>query len=81
LPHAEVEELAQVATRVRIQVKDKPEQAITSKPNAYPIEDLRAGCTIGSRRFLPKTNVGKYWESELPELLDSLWHEEIPARA
>lgn len=76
LPIAEVQALAEMATCVRIQTKGNPEEAVVSKPSTYPIEDLRSGRAIGSGRTLTPEDVGLFWESEVPELLECLWHEQ-----
>mmetsp|Transcript_65450 Transcript_65450/g.124840 ORF Transcript_65450/g.124840 Transcript_65450/m.124840 type:complete len:755 (-) Transcript_65450:76-2340(-) len=74
LPMEAVRTLAKQAMRVRIQTKGWPAAAVISKPNAYPIENIRLGQPIGFGRGLDEDEVKCYWESEDPQMLKCLWH-------
>eukprot|EP00746_Dinoflagellata_sp_MGD_P137776 gnl/MRDRNA2_/MRDRNA2_71534_c0_seq2.p1 gnl/MRDRNA2_/MRDRNA2_71534_c0~~gnl/MRDRNA2_/MRDRNA2_71534_c0_seq2.p1 ORF type:complete len:238 (-),score=36.07 gnl/MRDRNA2_/MRDRNA2_71534_c0_seq2:96-809(-) len=75
LPLEKVMSLAAKATRVRIQAKSDTEVAVVSKPDAYPIENLRKGNPIGYMRGLRKEEVADHWESEKSDMLPGrLWH-------
>ncbi|CAK9096883.1 unnamed protein product [Durusdinium trenchii] len=78
VPFKEVAALSAQATRVRIQERGKPEMAVESLPDSYPIQDLRRGVPIGYGRALMREEVDQTWtspEGAMPDLVpDKLWH-------
>uniref|UniRef100_A0A7S4R1R5 Ubiquitin-like domain-containing protein n=1 Tax=Alexandrium monilatum TaxID=311494 RepID=A0A7S4R1R5_9DINO len=70
----EVRALAQRARRVRIQSRGSPEEAVVSRPGAYPIENIREGNPIGFGRELGEGEIGLFWESPSALLLARLLH-------
>jgi len=75
MPVEEGMRLAQLATRVRIQTKGKPEESVTSLAETYPIEDLRNGHPIGwSQGGLAEADVSLFWEASSPDKLKQLRH-------
>ncbi|CAK9096933.1 unnamed protein product [Durusdinium trenchii] len=63
VPFKEVAALSAQATRVRIQERGKPEMAVESLPDSYPIQDLRRGVPIGYGRALMREEVDQTWTS------------------
>ena len=73
----EVKRKAKNATSVRIQQKDDHRKYVQSKPDSYPIEDIRDGRPIGFDRALSKRDVSYFWEAseEFPgDMSNHLWH-------
>mmetsp|Transcript_92936 Transcript_92936/g.262444 ORF Transcript_92936/g.262444 Transcript_92936/m.262444 type:complete len:250 (-) Transcript_92936:173-922(-) len=69
--------LAEQATRVRIVDADDPSRFATSRPDQYPIHDVRAGRTVGHMRSVARARVNEFWDVSHEDLLDKLWHDTL----
>lgn len=78
VPVKQVQTLARGATRVLIQTRGRKDEAVVSKPNAYPIQDIRRADTIGSGRSLFATEVESFWTGP-PQVLRHLCHSKLDA--
>lgn len=78
VPPSEVPALAARASRLRIQQRDAPEMAVESRPECYPIQNLRRGEPIGFGLGPSRQEIQESWttpEGATAELIpDRLWH-------